>query len=110
MTCWKGVLKGYKLASNEDFERRTPKACTRGSWRRDEKGGLLPLEKGIFVGNCAREKKKKKKEKGEQARKGMANTVMCSEIVQISNYSNSFVLSFSKSKQQRYCQDCYARN
>jgi hypothetical protein len=46
-----------------------------GSWRRDEKGGLPPLEKGVFVGNCAREKKKKKrkKEKGEQARKGMAN-------------------------------------
>jgi hypothetical protein len=39
----------------------------------DEKGGP-PLEKGVFVGNCAREKKKKKeKEKGEQARKGMAN-------------------------------------
>jgi hypothetical protein len=32
-----------------------------GSWRRDEKGGLPPLEKGVFVGNCAREKKKKKK-------------------------------------------------
>ena len=43
-----------------------------GSWRRDEKGGLLPLEKGVFVGHCAREKKKKKKG-GEQARKGMAN-------------------------------------
>ena len=40
----------------------------------DEKGGLPPLEKGVFVRNCAREKKKKKeKEKGEQARKGMAN-------------------------------------
>ena len=44
-----------------------------GSWRRDEKGGLPPFEKGVFVGNCAREKKKRKKEKGEQARKGMAN-------------------------------------
>jgi hypothetical protein len=32
-----------------------------GSWRRDEKGGLLPLEKGVFVGHCAREKKKEKK-------------------------------------------------
>jgi hypothetical protein len=71
---------------------------------RDEKGGLPPLEKEVFVGICAREKKKKeKKEKGEQARKGMANTVMGSQIVRISNYSNSFVLSFSKSKQQRYC-------
>jgi len=43
-----------------------------GSWRRDEKGGLPPLEKGVFVCNCAREKKKRKK-RGEQARKGVAN-------------------------------------
>jgi len=43
-----------------------------GSWRRNEKGGLPPLEKGVFVGHCAREKKRKKEE-GEQARKGMAN-------------------------------------
>jgi len=76
LTRWKGILKGYKLASNEDFEKRTPKAYTgclrspiievfdtRVSWRRDEKGGLPPLEKGVFVGNCAREKKKKKKKK-----------------------------------------------
>jgi hypothetical protein len=34
-----------------------------GSWRRDEKGGLPPLEKGVFVGNCAREKKKKKRKR-----------------------------------------------
>jgi hypothetical protein len=33
------------------------------SWRRDEKGGLPLLEKGVFVGNCAREKKKKKEKK-----------------------------------------------
>jgi hypothetical protein len=40
--------------------------------------------------------KKKRKKKGEQARKGIANTVMGSQIVQISNYSNSFVLSLPR--------------
>ena len=28
MTRWEGILKGYKLASNEDFKKGTPKACT----------------------------------------------------------------------------------
>jgi hypothetical protein len=45
-----------------------------GSWRRDEKGGLPPLEKGVFVRNCAREKKKRRRR--EQARKGMANSLI----------------------------------
>jgi len=47
----------------------------------------------------APEKKKRKKEKGEQANIGkewLINTVMCSQIVQISNYSNSFVLSLPR--------------
>jgi len=47
----------------------------------------------------AQEKKKRKKEKGEQANIGkewLINTVMCSQIVQISNYSNSFVLSLPR--------------
>jgi hypothetical protein len=52
-----------------------------------------------------RRRRRRQEEEGEQARKGMANTVMGSQIVHTSNYSNSFVLSFSKSKQQRDCQD-----
>jgi hypothetical protein len=40
-----------------------------GSWRRDEKGGLPPLEKGVFVGICAREKKKEKEEEEEEKKK-----------------------------------------
>jgi hypothetical protein len=57
-----------------------------------------------------RKKEKKKKKENRQGKEWLINTVMGSQIVQISNYSNSFVLSFSKSKQQRYCQDCYACN
>ena len=56
-----------------------------GSWRRDEKGGLPPLEKGVFVCNCAREKKKEKREENRQGKEWLINKVMGSQIVQISN-------------------------
>jgi hypothetical protein len=43
-----------------------------------------------------KKRKEKKKKENRPGKEWLINTVMCSQIVQISNYSNSFVLSLPR--------------